>query len=167
MLIVLAGLPGAGKSTFAKALGRSLRAPVLSVDPIEAALFRAGIERGPSTGLAAYLVAATIAERQIELGLTTLIDASNYVEAARQTWRDLAAQQCVPLRWIEIACSDETAHRQRVEARKVDIRGFYAVTWADVLRRQMETEPWTDDRLILDTAAPIDASVARALAYLA
>jgi predicted kinase len=166
MLIALAGLQGAGKSTFARALGHSLRAIVLSVDPIEAALLRAGIERAQPTGLAAYLVAAAIAERHLELGLTTLVDASNYVEPARQMWRDLAEQQCVPLRWIEIVCTDETAHRERVEARGVHIAGFYAVTWADVLRRKTETEPWTDDRLVLDTAAPADANLARALAYL-
>ena len=167
MLIALAGLPGAGKSTLACALGRSIHAPVLSVDPIEAALLRAGIDRAQPTGLAAYLVAAAIAERHLEFGLTTLIDASNYVEPARQMWRDLAAQWRVPLRWIEIVCNDETMHRKRVEARGVDIAGFHAVTWADVLLRKTETEPWTDDRLALDTAAPADANLARALAYLA
>jgi predicted kinase len=86
VLIALAGLQGVGKSTFARMLGRSLRAPVVSVDPIEAALFRAGIDRSQPTGLAAYVVAAALAERQLELGLTTIIDASNYMEQGRQMW---------------------------------------------------------------------------------
>jgi hypothetical protein len=50
---------------------------VLSLDPIEAALVRAGIDRSQPTGLAAYVVAAALADRQLELGLTATIDASN------------------------------------------------------------------------------------------
>jgi predicted kinase len=93
MLIVFGGLPGVGKSTLARGLGRSLHAPVLSVDPIEAALWRAGIAPQQPTGLAAYVVAEALAERQLEIGLTTVIDAANYVEPGRQMWRDLAARQ--------------------------------------------------------------------------
>lgn len=42
MLIAMVGLPGVGKSSVAEALGRKLNAPVVSVDPIEAAMWRAG-----------------------------------------------------------------------------------------------------------------------------
>src|SRR4051812_6127862 len=146
MLIALAGLPGVGKSTFARALGRSLRAPVLSVDPIEAALFRSGVDRAQPTGLAAYVVAAALAEQQLELGLPAIVDAANYVEPGRQMWRDLAARRTLPLRWIELVSSNEATHRARLESRGVDIPGFHAVTWADVLRRRAETEPWADER---------------------
>jgi predicted kinase len=166
MLIALAGLQGAGKSTFARMLGRALPAPVLSVDPIEAALFRAEIDRTQPTGLAAYFVAAALAERQLELGLTTIVDASNYIEGDRQMWRDLAARLGVALRWIEIVCSDERVHRSRLEARGVDIAGFYAVTWDDVQRRVAETDAWKDERLLIDTIEPQDANLSRTIAYL-
>lgn len=166
MLIALTGLPGVGKSTFARVLGRALHAPVLSVDPIEAALFRAGIARDQRTGLAAYVVADALAERQLEIGLKVIIDAANYVEPGRQTWRDLAARRNVPLRWIELVSSDEAAHRVRLEGRGVDIPAFYEVIWADVLRRRAETDPWSDERLILDTVAPLEKLVERALTYL-
>ena len=43
MLIVFSGLPGTGKSELAQRIGRRLRIPVLSVDPIESAILRAGI----------------------------------------------------------------------------------------------------------------------------
>ena len=58
----MAGLPGSGKSTVAEALGAQLRTPVVSVDPLESAILRSGIESDQPTGLAAYLVAETIAE---------------------------------------------------------------------------------------------------------
>ena len=168
MLIAFAGLPGAGKSTLARAVGRELRAPVLSVDPIEAALLRAGVHREQPTGLAAYVVAEALAERQLELGLTTVIDAANYVEPGRQMWRDLAARKGAVLRWIEVVCSDEVAHRARVEGRGVDIPGFHAVSWEDVVRRRRETEAWADERLVVDTARGEERErVERVLAFLA
>jgi len=57
MLIVMSGLPGAGKSAVAGALGRVLPAAVVEVDPVEAAMWRAGVSRDQPTGPAAYLVA--------------------------------------------------------------------------------------------------------------
>jgi predicted kinase len=163
MLIALAGLPGAGKSSFARALGRALRVPVLSVDPIEAALFRSGIERTQPTGLAAYVVAEALADRQLELGLSVIVDAANYVEPGREMWRELARVRGVPLQFIELVCSDEREHRARLERRGVDIPGFYRVSWEDVVRRRAETQPWSDERLVLDTAAPEPENVAAAL----
>ncbi len=168
MLIAFAGLPGAGKSRLARAVGRGLRAPVLSVDPIEAALLRAGVHREQPTGLAAYVVAEALAERQLELGLTTVIDAANYVEPGRQMWRDLAARKRVPLRWVEVVCSDEAVHRARLEGRGIDIPGFHPVSWEDVLRRKSETVAWGDVRLIVDPARGEERErVARVLTYLA
>ena len=39
------------------------------------------------------------------------------------------------------------------------------LTWEAVLQRRRETEPWTADRLVLDSLGPIDENVARALEY--
>jgi predicted kinase len=80
MLIVMAGLPGSGKSTVAEGLGRRLAAPVLSVDPVESALWRAGISREEPTGLAAYVVVEAMAADVLALGQTVVVDAVNDVE---------------------------------------------------------------------------------------
>jgi predicted kinase len=167
MLIALTGLPGVGKSTFAEALGRSIGVPVLSVDPIEAAMLRARIDPSQPTGLAAYFVVEALVERQLGLGLSVIVDAANYVEPARQAWRVLSGRLGAPLRWIEIICSDESIHHKRVEARGVYIEGFHRVSWNDVLRRKTETEPWNDQRLTLDSAGDSVASnVTRAIEYI-
>ncbi len=166
MLIALAGLPGSGKSTLARRLGRALGMPVLSVDPIEAALFRAGIERSDRTGLAAYLVVEALAARQLEMGLSPIVDASNYVEPARAMWRDLALRHGVALRWIETVVSDEAEHRRRLASRGVDIPGFYSVGWADVIRRREETDPWHDERLVVDMSQGAEAALERVQSYL-
>ena len=89
-LIILAGLPGSGKSTLADGLSRHFSLPLLSVDPIEAAMWRGGLARD-QTGIAAYEVAQALAAEQLRLNHSVLIDAVNPVEAPRAAWRKLAA----------------------------------------------------------------------------
>jgi len=86
-LIVLSGLPGSGKSTIAELLAKRLRLPLFSVDPIESAIVKAGIAKSFETGLAAYLVAATLADEQLKLGSSVIIDAANAEEEGKDVWR--------------------------------------------------------------------------------
>lgn len=166
MLIVMAGLPGTGKSAVAEALGRELGAPVVSVDPIEAALWRAGVTRDQPTGLAAYLVAETVAEGVLALGQTVIVDAVNAVEPARSQWRSLAKRHDVWPTFIETVCSDPALHRRRLEGRSRDIEGFPEPTWEAVERLRAEFAPWTDVRLVLDTAIDLPTNTAMALGFL-
>lgn len=166
MLVVLAGLPGSGKSTVATALGRELRAPVLAVDAAEAAMWRAGIDPSQryEVGLAAYGVVQALAAEMLDTGLTVVVDAANLVEPARAAWRELSASRHVPLRWIEVVCSDAGEQRRRLERRGTRYAGFKEPTWADVLARAVE--PWQDDRLVLDAVRPLDQLIADALTHL-
>ena len=43
---------------------------------------------------------------------------------------------------------------------------FPEPTWDDVVRWRAETEPWSRDRLTLDSVRPLDENVELALAYL-
>lgn len=92
MLIAMAGLPGSGKSAVAGEVARALGCAVLSVDPIEAAMWRAGIGHDQPTGLAAYVVAEELAREQLLIGNDVVVDAVNDVEPARQQWRSLATK---------------------------------------------------------------------------
>src|SRR5713101_1968057 len=76
-LIVMSGLPGSGKSTIAERIAEKLLIPIFSVDPIESAIIEAGVQQGFETGLAAYIVAATLASEQLKLGISVVIDAVN------------------------------------------------------------------------------------------
>jgi hypothetical protein len=70
------------------------------------------------------------------------------------------------LKIIECVCADDAVHRQRVEGRIRNIEGMPEVTWAQVLARRAEYEPWNDDRLVLDTATQsIDRLLAEAIRY--
>lgn len=177
MLIAMAGLPGAGKSSIAEKLGQALPAPVISVDPIEAAIWRAGVPHDQPTGLAAYLVAEAVADGILNLGQNAIIDAVNAVEPARWQWRTLAQKHNTPLTFIEVVCSDPHLHRQRLEARSRDIEGFKEPSWEAVQHQRAEFEPFTTDRptahttthphLLLDTTAALTSNITKALTFLA
>ena len=94
-LIVLSGLPGSGKTALAESLSRALSIPIFSVDPIEAAMWRAGLAKS-ETGVAAYEVARALADEHLRLRHAVIVDAVNAVEAPRAAWRNLAS--CATLR---------------------------------------------------------------------
>ncbi|MFD3444013.1 AAA family ATPase [Microbacteriaceae bacterium 4G12] len=161
MLLVLAGLPGAGKSAVADGLGDRLRAPVVSVDPIESAILSAGVDAAQPTGLAAYLVAEGMAEAVLRTGVSVVVDAVNAVQPARAQWSALSARVGVPLLFVEVDCSDESVHRARLEARHRGLPGMRELGWADVLRARGEYEEWTGEsgavpRLTVDSMRPVD-----------
>jgi predicted kinase len=164
-LIVLSGLPASGKSVLAESLSRALSVTIVSIDPIEAAMWRAGLAK-IQTGIAAYEVAQALADEHLRLRHSVIVDAVNPVEAPRAAWRNLAAKHRVSLKIIECVCADEAMLRQRIEARTRNIAGMPEITWSRLLQRRAEYEPWTDPRLVLDTSRTSPAQLlAQALNY--
>lgn len=171
-LIVMAGLPGAGKSTIGEIVGARLGATVVSVDPIESAILRAGIDSDQPTGLAAYLVAEQIAEKELDSGRTVIVDAVNAAESARLQWRDLAERSDVRLRVIEVVCTDENLHRERLEKREGRQPHYDETTWRAVEQSLEGYAPWTGPssalpRVTIDSAQSLGANVEAALAFIA
>ncbi|MFN4002579.1 AAA family ATPase [Microcella sp.] len=170
MLVAMAGLPGSGKSTVAEELARAVGMPVVSVDPVESAILRAGIDADQPTGLAAYLVAETIADAVVRSGQGVIIDAVNAVAPARDQWVLLGERLGVEVRFVETLCSDANVHRQRLEQRRRDLVHIAEPTWHAVEQSLDEYAPWsglaeTRPRLTLDTVQPLAALVAQAAAF--
>jgi predicted kinase len=165
-LIVVAGLPGSGKSTIALDLGKALQCAVLGVDQAEAAMWRAGVSPSGPTHHAAYLVVGALAGEQLALGHDVIVDAVNGPEEARAQWRTLAAQTGAELRFIVVECSDDAIYRERVEHRSRSIEGFPEPTWEGVLRRRAEFPAWTDTRLTVDSVNSRASNLQAALDYL-
>ncbi len=171
MLIVTAGLPGAGKSAIADVIGSRLGIPVVSVDPLESAILSAGIDADQPTGLAAYLVAETLAGAVLQGGNSVIVDAVNGVSPAREQWVELAERFGDAIKFIEVVCSDPELHRERLEARNRVLPHVSEPTWHAVEQSLDEYDEWTGpsaavDRLTLDTIAPIETLVDRALVFL-
>ena len=150
-LISFSGLPGVGKTTIARALSELIDAVHLRVDSVEAALKTSLLKIHPAED-AGYLVVAAIAKDNLRLGLDVVADTVNSIAITRQLWVDVAASTSAELINVEIVCSDNDEHKRRVETRMSDIEGLTVPTWERVKSRRYEYEPWTEDRLILDTA---------------
>lgn len=149
MLIVLAGLPGSGKTTVAREVVARLAAVYLRIDVIEQALVSAKVLAG-EVGPAGYDVAYELARSNLALGATVVADCVNPLPVTREAWRAVAASTASRLLEVEIVCSDAVEHRRRVEHRTADIQGHVLPDWASVSRH--DYEPWTTDRLVIDTA---------------
>ena len=155
VLAVFAGLPGVGKSTLAGQVAVALPAAVLPVDTVDFTLRRYHVTED-RPGFAAYGVVAALAEEQLRIGHSVIIDAVNPVKAARQLWVDLAERMDVPLRVVEVVCGDDAEHRRRVETRYAARAHDGIPDWVRVLERQTEYEPYLGPRLVVDTHLAAD-----------
>ncbi|MFZ2623809.1 MAG: AAA family ATPase [Propionibacterium sp.] len=157
MLIAMSGLQATGKSRLAAQLARRIGAVLVSVDPIESAMTRAGLWHNDATGLAAYYVAETVARQNLEAGHEVIVDAANYVSQGRGMWIRLAEEMSTDVVFLVTVCSDGAEHRRRVEQRRRELPGIPEVSWDDVMKRNVETEMWgSEPRLAVDTAREVD-----------
>ena len=169
-LIIFAGLPGTGKSSIAEATGRQLAIPVFAKDWLEATLvrnqLRPAADDTPPLGFAAYELLTTLADRQLQLGQSVILDSVASTQSIRAQWRALAEYYGAIWRVVECICSDEAAHRSRLERRTRGIPGWHELDWRDVQKVAAYYAPWQEQRLILDAVTSVTENIAEALRYL-
>ena len=160
--MVFTGLPGTGKSTLAAAAARLLHCPVFAKDVVEAALWRSeiGPAQGIPTGWAGYALLTTLAESQLDVGQSAVLDSVATFERIRTRWRELAIARGGAFVTIHTVCSDEVVHRRRVETRRRNIPGWPELTWEHVQEVRSRYEAPKAD-LVLDTMNPLDTNIER------
>lgn len=170
MIILLAGLPGTGKSTLAQALAPRLSAAILNKDALRAALFEpphieySSVQDDFCQDLmlraAAWLLAKNSATH-------ILLDGRTFSrEYQRQSVFEFCDRVGVRCAVIECICPEATATRRIEEAA---VRGTHPATnRTPALYRQVRDlwEPIASPKCIVDTEANLDMCVEHALAYL-
>jgi predicted kinase len=149
MLIVLAGLPGAGKSSIAQELASEIGAVWLRIDSIEQGIRESGVVAG-SLEDAGYRAAYRVAEENLRIGLPVIADSVNPWMLTRNAWRDAGFRAGASVFEFEIICSNEHEHRRRLDTRAGDVRSLKLPNWQAVISR--DYHPWDRDRIVMDTA---------------
>src|SRR5437879_3880426 len=171
MIVIMAGLPGTGKSTLARALAQRLPGAVLDKDAIRAALFQpAHVEYSLTQDdfcqeimlkTAAYLLAK-------DTELHVLLDGRTF---SRRYQRERVIEFCEKLgsAWavLECVCAEQTALGRLAEAMARKIHP--ATNRTPELYRQIQKtwEPIDPPKFVSDTDDSLDSCVDQARRYLA
>jgi predicted kinase len=169
MIVLMAGLPGTGKTALARELAHSTQGALLSKDVIRAALF--------SSSDIEYSV------MQDDFVMETMLEAARFLlqkAPTRKVFLDgrtfsrsyqidrvlsLANELNQPWRIIECSCSDESA-RRRLDLEPDATHPARNRSFALYLAVKARFEPITYAKTVVDTDQPLEHCVEQALAAL-
>lgn len=157
--IVMRGYPGTGKSTIARAIAAALRVPLIDRDIIRQQAVDIFGDL-PQVGRFSYELMFALAAKQLELGLSVVVDTTLTYRATFEQARALANHYAVPMLVVHCQCSPEVQQR-RLEGRKGKVSEFQITSWEEWLQWKPRFEDFEDDGCIIDTSNPLDDSLAK------
>lgn len=166
IVVMLCGLPGAGKSTFAHLLAQRTDILVLESDALRLALFGHPTYSATESARLFQAVHALLGEL-LARRLPLVFDATNLREAYRQAvYRAAAAANAtvIPV-WVE---APEPLIRQRFARRdrQREATDRSEATWQVYLRYKKDMEPILGLHIVVDTSRDLGPAVERVLAAL-
>jgi predicted kinase len=163
-LIIFAGMPGSGKTTLARMVAETLRIPVLSKDRVQRVLRDRDLTDSASGE--GYYVILDLADEQLSMGVSAILDATFPLDHFRVVASDIAARHNARFCAVYCYCSDEAVWRARMEGRVQYIPGWKPVGWEDVTRMREYYQPWGDNALAIDSFLPPEINFPAVLSYI-
>lgn len=160
-IIIVCGLPGTGKTTFASALANALKAVHLNTDKIRWAMGKQG-QYSMTLKTAIYESMALRTKEALWAQKDVVLDGTFNKRKFRKTFLQLAKEFNAQVSWIEVTASEETI-RERVSRSRPFTEADYNV----YLKAKRERDPLPPERLILDSGnSSPDEMVEQAKKYL-
>ncbi|XP_062186614.1 uncharacterized protein LOC133890173 [Phragmites australis] len=171
VVVAMKGHPGSGKSTAARAIATALHCPLLDKDDVrDCTLPLEGLAAAGLLNELSYAVLWRVAERQVRLGLSVVVDSPLSRREHLDTLTCLPAALVVI---VECRPNDEEEWRRRLEERGVAVASGGAgdgwhkpKTWGELERLVEGYQGCTDyeigdvPRIVLDTTDPtVDAQM--------
>lgn len=125
MLIIVSGLPGTGKTTFADALAAHLKVSHLNSDIIRDELGERG-KYDPETKARVYKVMLKRTAKLLQKGATVIVDATFHESKTRQPFLELVKNEGKPLTWIELK-AEEAVIQERVSKKRAYSEADFSV----------------------------------------
>lgn len=146
-LYIFSGLPATGKTTLARLLASRTGALYLRIDTIEQGLRDLCSCKVQGEG---YRLSYRIARDNLLVGCDVIADSCNPIRLTRSEWEDVATASAATFENIEVICSDEPTHRNRVEERDCTVPGLKLPSWTGIMNR--EYHQWDEPHHVIDTA---------------
>ncbi|CAD5265128.1 MULTISPECIES: ATP-binding protein [unclassified Imperialibacter] len=118
MMVIIAGLPGSGKTYLATRLAARLGAVHISSDRVRKTMGALG-KYSPKDKLKVYSEMIKLTEKALRKGETVLVDATFYQQKVRDSFAELATELATPMAVIEVWTAEKLA-RQRVSKHRDD-----------------------------------------------
>lgn len=142
-LILIFGLPGTGKTTFAEYVSQTLGIAHFNTDVIRSNAGKRG-QYKETDKASIYDELLRLAGAELRQGRSVIIDGTFYKSKLREPFEALGRQHHVTTLWIEI-CAAEAVVRERVSKKRAYSEADYAV----YRKIREEFEPPEEDRLQL------------------
>ena len=144
MLIIVCGLPGTGKSTLAKELGKKLNAVVLSTDFIRKKVIKRPMYTEDEKKLI-YKIMLTTTEFLLKSDINCILDATFFKEYLRMSAKAIAKR--LRKKFIIVECvMDEDKVRKRIRRR----RGHSDADFDVYKKLRQEWENIRDEHIVAD-----------------
>jgi predicted kinase len=171
----MAGAPGSGKTTIARALSNRLDGVAVNVDVVKSAVLNGGVD-WRLAGPAAYEVLFALAHDLLAQGATVVVDSPCHYPEVLDRGQRVASASGATYRFVECVCTDIDELTRRIIERKplrsqmrsldeapADAKGVFTAKRIGI--HQWETFRPETEYLRIDTSRPLDSCLIQVFSY--